>query len=141
MRRCPKLLFDNPNSETYYAPMFRKGHETGTFNTGTRIIVTVFIFLSIFIGRQSCAQSSLSDYRLIGTIDSRNLVGAVLQDTEGKQFFYQLHAKLPDGSEITHVHDRSISLRTADGTISDMYISHEAHAAPPSTRRRVKLPQ
>jgi len=50
--------------------------------------------------------------------------GAVLQDTTGIQSFYRLYEKLPDGSEIVGLRDDSISLKTAEGAVYDMYISH-----------------
>jgi hypothetical protein len=70
-----------------------------------------------------------TSFRLIGTIEGEPLIGAVLQDTSGKQAFYQLREKLPDGSQIVHVREDSISLKSEDGTVYDMYITHDTKIA------------
>jgi hypothetical protein len=80
--------------------------------------------------------ASQSGYNLIGTIKSEDFTGAVLTDSSGEQVFYRLHDKLPDGSQLVKVRDDSISLKGTDGTLYDMYISHErivgSAVSPPS---------
>jgi hypothetical protein len=74
-----------------------------------------------------------SSFSLIGTIKSGPFSGAVLQDATGKQTFYQLHEKLPDGSRIVKLREDSISLKGEDGTVYDMYIAHDTKSAASSS--------
>lgn len=108
------------------------------------VIVAVLISLTFFFVDNVNAQvAATGSFRLIGTIKSRNFGGAVFQDTNGKQSFFQLYEKLPDGSQIVKVRDDSISLKGDDGTIYDMYISRVtktiASVNPPAVSPSVNL--
>jgi hypothetical protein len=88
-----------------------------------------FFSLAFFFANPACAQVAQSPFSLVGTIQSDGMGGAVLQDTTGTQSFYRLYEKLPDGSQIVGLRDDSISLKTAEGAVYDMYISHGAKTA------------
>jgi len=64
-------------------------------------------------------------YRLVGTIGGSALSGAVLIDSQGAQLFYRLHAVLPNGSQLISIRPDSISVKGTDGTINDVYLSHD----------------
>jgi hypothetical protein len=96
------------------------------------ILLVVSLSLVSQVNAEAAAQSG---YSLIGTIRSGDFSGAVIIVEKGEQSFFRLHEKLPDGSQIVKVRDDSISIKEADGTLYDMYISHEkiaGSAAPPS---------
>lgn len=85
-----------------------------------------FIFImSLLLAGQADAQSSGDGLRLVGTIDGRKLAGAVFQDTTGKQTFFPLHEKLPDGSRIVKIRDDSIVLKDENGNLFEMYFSRD----------------
>jgi hypothetical protein len=93
----------------------------------------LFLVISSLLAGSVSAQSAPgaapegapSSFSLIGTIKGGPFGGAVLQDASGKQTFYQLREKLPDGSQIVHLREDSISLKSEDGTVYDMYIAHD----------------
>ncbi len=82
----------------------------------------VVLFSVVKVSAQTAGSQTPS---LVGTIESGAFVGAVLSDAKGEQVFYRLKEKLPDGSQIVKVRANSISLKGADGTSYDMYISHD----------------
>ncbi len=91
--------------------------------------LTVLSFSALFLVNTAVAQSGGPQaYCLIGTIQSEDFTGAVINDPTGVQSFYRLKEKLPDGSTIVQVRPDSITLRGADGTSYDMYILHETKA-------------
>jgi hypothetical protein len=91
-----------------------------------------FVITSLLAGSVSAQsapgtspEGAPSSFSLIGTIKSGPFSGAVLQDAAGKQTFYQLHEKLPDGSQIIKVLTDYIVLKESDGSIHEMFIHHE----------------
>src|SRR5512143_4250556 len=95
-------------------------------------LVPAFSFLvitSLLAGSVS-AQSGPNDapgnassaYRLIGTVEGGSFIGAVLDDNAGKQSFYRLRELLPDGSLLVKVRDNSIRVKSANGTLYDVYV-------------------
>ena len=89
-------------------------------------VFMVFVFTTLFFSVAFAAQGTgPQGYRLIGSIQSRNFIGAVLSDAKGLQVVYRLGEKLPDGSQIVAIRPGSISLKGADGASYDIYISHE----------------
>ena len=94
--------------------------------TNTLFLMVLVSTLALFFANTMDAQQAGSQaFRLIGTIQSRNFIGAVFSDSKGEQTFSRLHDTLPDGSQITAVRSDSISLKGTDGVSSDMYITHE----------------
>jgi hypothetical protein len=90
------------------------------------LLINLLFFLPLSLTRYANAQvTTSSGYNLIGTIRSGDFSGAVIIVAKGEQSFFRLFEKLPDGSQIVQVRDDSISLKGADGTLYDMYISHE----------------
>ncbi len=88
--------------------------------------ILAFSLVVLFSVVKASAQTAGSQTpSLVGTIESGAFVGAVLSDAKGEQVFYRLKEKLPDGSQIVKVRANSISLKGADGTSYDMYISHD----------------
>jgi hypothetical protein len=77
------------------------------------------------VAKVSAQSAGSQNSSLVGTIQSGDFIGAVLSDAKGEQVFYRLKEKLPDGSQIIKVRADSISLKGADGTSYDMYISHD----------------
>lgn len=81
----------------------------------------------VFFSFAFCVQSASaqvvenSTFRLIGTIEGMLLSGAVLEDSTGKQSFYYLTEKLPDGSQVIKVQSKSILLKGPDGIAYEMY--------------------
>jgi hypothetical protein len=99
-------------------------------------LITLLIFLPLsLIGQVNAQVATQPGYSLIGTIRSGDFSGAVIIVAKGEQSFFRLFEKLPDGSQVVQVRDDSISLKGTDGTIYDMFISHEKTAgsvAPPT---------
>jgi len=91
------------------------------------VILISILFLLPFslIGHLFGQVASQSGYNLIGIIRSGNFSGAVINVAKGEQSFFRLFEKLPDGSQIVQVRDDSISIKGTDGTLYDMFISHE----------------
>lgn len=87
--------------------------------------VTLLFFFVDTVDAQSIGPQA---FRLIGTIQSKNFIGAVFSDSKGEQSFYRVLDTLPDGSKIVAVHSDSISLRGSDGLSYDMYIAHDMKA-------------
>lgn len=98
-------------------------------------LVSLLIFVTLSFTSQVNAQvATQSGYSLVGTIRSGDFSGAVIIVAKGEQSFFRLFEKLPDGSQVVKVRDDCISLKGSDGTLYDMYISHEktiGSAAPP----------
>jgi len=99
--------------------------------------VIIFVFFAFCVQLANAQSAANSTFRLIGTIESKLLSGAILQDTTGEQSLYQLYDKLPDGSQVVKVQSDSILLRGSDGTTYEIYITREtksvATAQPYST--------
>lgn len=100
------------------------------------VLMSLF-FLPLCLSNQAHGQvAGQAGYNLIGTIRSGDFSGAVIIVAKGEQSFIRLFEKLPDGSQIVQVRDDSISLKGTDGTLYDIYISHERIAgsavSPPS---------
>ena len=94
----------------------------------------IAVLVLFMIGLNNAAAAEPAGFNLIGTIVSEAFTGAVIKDGTGMQSFFRLHEALPDGSKIVSVKADSISLKGADGSLYDMFISHEktaASAAPP----------
>jgi hypothetical protein len=106
----------------------------------TALLLTVQLSFVSPVNAEAAAQAG---YSLIGTIRSGDFSGAVILVAKGEQSFFRLHEKLPDGSQIVKIRDDSISIKEADGTLYDMYISHEriaGSAASPSTNSYASRP-
>jgi hypothetical protein len=98
------------------------------------IIILFLLPLCLIDQVQGQVATTQSGYNLIGTIRSGGFSGAVINVAKGEQSFFRLFEKLPDGSRIVQVRDDSISIKGTDGTLYDMFISHEktlGFAAPP----------
>lgn len=111
--------------------MKRKDYEgyNAAVLSGLAVIVffICFAFFRVFpVNAQTDANAAL---RLIGTMEGKPVSGAVLQDSDGKQTFYQLYEKLPDGSQIIKLRDDGISLKNENGTVYDMYIAHDTKSS------------
>jgi hypothetical protein len=103
----------------------------------------VFLMLSaLFPVRSVNAQPSadLSAYRLIGTVVAGGFTGAVLDDAKGEQTFYRLNEILPDASKIIKVRSDGIQLKRSDGTVQEIFISHETKTAMQQTAPRMTSP-
>ncbi len=100
-----------------------------SMTTGSALKAVVLAILPTILfasaGLRTSWAADQSGYRLIGTIQSSTLIGAVIKDGTNSQSFYQLYDKLPDGSQIVKIHEDSISLKSPDGVLYDMYIAHE----------------
>jgi hypothetical protein len=64
-----------------------------------------------------------TDLRLVGTIISKTISGAVLDVASGTQLFYRLHDKLPDESQIVKVQSKSILVKRTDGELYEMFVT------------------
>jgi hypothetical protein len=90
------------------------------------ILIGLLFFLPLCLIHQAHSQvAGQTGYNLIGTIRSGDFSGAVIVVAKGEQSFIRLFEKLPDGSQVVQVRDDSISLKGTDGTLYDMFISHE----------------
>ncbi len=90
------------------------------------VLICLLFFLPLSLIDQVYGQvAAQSGYKLIGTIHSGDFSGAVVIVAKGEQSFFRLFEKLPDGSQLVQVRDDSISLKATDGTLNDMFISHE----------------
>jgi len=67
-----------------------------------------------------------STYVLIGTIEGEHFSGAVLDSPAFPQAFYRLNEKLPDGSRIVKVRRDSVSLKLADGSVTEIQMVDDA---------------
>jgi hypothetical protein len=88
------------------------------------INLMIFVPLSL-IGQEYAQAATPSSYSLVGTIRGGDFSGAVINVEKGKQSFFRLLDKLPDGSQIIKIRADSIVLRGSDGLTYDMYILHE----------------
>ena len=81
-------------------------------------------------GPASAQQTSLapSPYKLIGTLQSSNTSGAVLDDGTGIQTFYRIDQKLPDDSRILKVMNDRILIKRTDGTIGELIVVEDVKA-------------
>jgi hypothetical protein len=101
------------------------------------IMFIIFAFFGVLpVNAQPDANAA---FRLIGTMKGKHLSGAVLQDSTGQQTFYQLHDKLPDGSQIVKLRDDSISLKNENGTMYDMYIAHDTKSVSSSSSNNASI--
>ncbi len=93
------------------------------------ILSACLICLTLFfVGTADAQVAGGASLRLIGTMQGSRVSGAVFQDGTGAQTFHELNSKLPDGSQLIKLRDDSISLKGADGTLYEMYISREKTA-------------
>jgi hypothetical protein len=106
---------------THIRQRSRKEETVGTLLC-TAFIVTLLLF---FVDTVDAQATGPQDSRLIGTIQSKNFIGAVFSDTKGEQSFYRLFDTMPDGSRIVAVRSDSISLKGESGTRYDIYVNHD----------------
>jgi hypothetical protein len=100
------------------------------------ISAIVLAFCAVFSAGQTDAQVAASPgLKLIGTMEGTSLSGAVFQNAEGQQIFYQLYDKLPDGSKIIRLRDDSISIKGPDGAVYDMFIARDTRTPGSATAR------
>jgi len=71
-------------------------------------------------------------FRLVGTVTSTALSGAVLVDSTGLQSFYRLRERLPDDSQIMKVRSDSILLKRTDGMLYELFITQDVKSAAPA---------
>ena len=90
----------------------------------------VFTLVLFFVDTVDAQPVGPQVTRLIGTIQSKNFIGAVFSDSKGEQSFYRVFDTLPDGSKIVAVRSDSISLKGTDGVSYDMYIAHDMTTSP-----------
>jgi hypothetical protein len=107
------------------------------------LLFVVAAFFIFFTGRAGADSANPFSYRLIGTITSNDFIGAVINDPKGEQSFYRLYAKLPDGSQIVEVRNKSIQLKDESGTRYDVYINSDINmagtpASPPPQNTRLE---
>jgi hypothetical protein len=117
--------------------------------TGLRKIARSAAFCILFLSALTCGSDVAAEitYHLVGTIESKDFTGAVIITPDGKQTFYHLQEKLPDGAELVQVHDRSVSLKGSDGSRYEMFITSAgtlqtaaAPGAPSITPRQAHSP-
>jgi hypothetical protein len=91
------------------------------------LLCTAFVFTLplFFVGTVDAQAMGPQASRLIGTIQSKNFIGAVFSDSKGEQSFYRVFDTLPDGSQIVEVRSDSISLKGESGTRYDIYVNHD----------------
>jgi hypothetical protein len=93
------------------------------------------LFLALILaapGRAGAQAAAPTAFRLVGTVTSTALSGAVLVDAAGLQSFYRLREKLPDDSQIIKVQSDSILLKRTDGGLYELFIAQEARSAIPA---------
>ena len=107
---------------------------------GVPFLVNVLFILHLCFVGQAGAQappavpaSTPSSFRLVGTVESKTLSGAVLVDPTGLQSFYHLQEKLPDESRIIRVRSDSILLKRTDGALYELFITQDSKAAVPAS--------
>jgi hypothetical protein len=117
--------------------------------TGLRKIARSAAFCILFLSALTCSSAGAAEstYHLVGTVESKDFTGAVIIAPDGKQTFYPLRERLPDGAELIQVHDRSISLKGPDGSVYEMFITSAgtlqtatAPGAPAFTPRQAQSP-
>ncbi len=92
-----------------------------------KFLPALFLLAAILsLAAEAGIAQTASSYRLIGTVEFSGAAGAVLDDGSGTQTFYRLKEKLPDGSQIVKVQSGSITIKAPDGSISELYIVHDA---------------
>ena len=96
------------------------------------LLCTAFVFtlMFFFVDTMDAQAVGPQATRLIGTIQSKNFIGAVFSDSKGEQSFYRVFDTLPDGSRIVAVRPDSITLKGTDGMSYDMYIAHDMTKSP-----------
>ena len=87
-------------------------------------VALVFTLVLFFVDTLDAQPAGPQVTRLIGTIQSKNFIGAVFSDAKGEQSFYRLYEKLPDGMKIVEVRSNSITLKGESGEHYDVYINH-----------------
>ena len=98
-----------------------KGKTVGTLLCSALVLTLLLFFFNMADAQAIGPQAS----RLIGTIQSKNFIGAVFSDSKGEQTFYRVFDTLPDGSKIVAVRSDSISLKGASGTRYDIFVNHD----------------
>lgn len=106
---------------THIRPRSIKGKTVSTLLCST-LAFTLLLFVVETVDAQTIGPQAS---RLIGTIQSKNFIGAVFSDSKGEQSFYRVFDTLPDGSKIVAVRSDSISLKGASGTRYDIYVNHD----------------
>ncbi len=109
---------------THFRRRSIKGKTVGTLLCSALVLTLLLFFVNTADAQATGPQAS----RLIGTIQSKNFIGAVFSDSKGEQSFYRMFDTLPDGSKIVAVRSDSISLKGTDGMSYDMYIAHDMKA-------------
>jgi len=94
--------------------------------------LTSLLIISNIASAQSGSAGGPSTFRLIGTIKSEALSGAVFNDAAGQQSFYRLNERLPDGSQVVKIYENSILLKGTDGVQYELFILHELKTAVPA---------
>jgi len=107
------------------------GVEARIHSSVNKIIVMIVLASSFlfFAARVDAEASNPSSYSLVGTIQSKTFIGAVINDAKGEQSFFRIYEKLPDGTQIVEVRSDSISVKEEAGTRYDIYINHNMKTA------------
>ena len=116
---------------------YRSHHAIHRGTVSILVLITLLLSSALFLADSANAQpggslepaSGESVYRLIGTVEGKAFIGAVLDDSTGIQSFYRLHERLPDGSQVAKVQSDSILIKRSDGTSYELYISQGAQTA------------
>jgi hypothetical protein len=106
---------------THVRPRSTKGKTVGTLLCSA-LAFTLLLFVVETVDAQAIGPQA---YRLIGTIQSKDFIGAVFSDSKDEQSFYRLHEKLSDGMQIVAVRGDSISLKDESGARFELYINHD----------------
>jgi hypothetical protein len=87
------------------------------------VLSAAFTFLLVPALRGSPSEAAESTYHLVGTVQSKDFIGAVIITSDGTQSFYRLRETLPDGAQLVQVHSDSIAVKGPDGSRYEMYIT------------------
>ncbi len=88
--------------------------------------VFVMVLVAFLVAGDAHAQVASSPYRLIGIINGRDFIGAVLDDGKSGQILYQKGEQLPDGSRIAKVQNDRVTLKQGDGTSYELFLPQNA---------------
>jgi hypothetical protein len=121
-------IIDNRKRKKYYDSMKYKDH-SGSKAAARSLALIIILAFTFSIQPANAQMGENATFRLIGTIDGMLLSGAVLEDTAGKQVFYQLKEKLPDGSQIVKVQPRNIVVKGPDGIAYELYIVNRTNSS------------
>ncbi len=97
-----------------------------------RLSVFIVVLMSAFFiaGEVHAQVAGSSGYRLVGIVQGKDFVAAVIDDGKNEQSVYRLREQLPDGSVVAKVQKDSVTIKRSDGSSYDLFLLQNAKSSP-----------